>query len=164
MAARRVSVDIAADMGESFGPWPIGRDPDIAPHLTSAHIACGFHTSDPGTIRRTIDLLQHHNVAIGAHPVYPDLVGFGRRRMYMMAREVEDMVLFQVTAVKGVVEASGLYLQHVKPQGALYYVAEADDSTAAAIVAPVNHPHYCGDPGRGGQSAGRTRILFGPRL
>jgi 5-oxoprolinase (ATP-hydrolysing) subunit A len=137
MADARISVDIAADMGESFGPWPMGRDADIARYLTSAHIACGFHASDPGTIRRTIDLLHRHNVAIGAHPGYPDLVGFGRRRMDLEAREVEDMVLFQVAAVKGMVEASGLRLQHVKPHGALYNVAEADDGTAGAIVTAV---------------------------
>jgi len=137
MARTQVSVDIAADMGESFGPWPMGRDADIAPHLTSAHIACGFHASDPGTIRTTIELLQRHNVAIGAHPGYSDLVGFGRRRMDMAPREVEDLVLYQVAAVKGLVEAHGLRLQHVKPHGALYNVAEADDGTAAAIVAAV---------------------------
>ena len=134
MAGARAAVDIAADMGESLGPWPMGRDPDIAPYLTSAHIACGFHASDPGTIRRSIELLRHHDVAIGAHPGYPDLVGFGRRRMDMTADEVEDMVLFQIAAVRGMVEAFGLRLQHVKPHGALYNVAEADDATAAAIV------------------------------
>ncbi len=137
MADARVSVDISADMGESLGPWPMGRDPDVAPHLTSAHIACGFHASDPGTIRRTIELLARHDVAIGAHPGYPDLVGFGRRRMDLTAREVEDAVLYQVAAVKGMVEASGARLQHVKPHGALYNVAEAEDATAAAIVAAV---------------------------
>jgi len=137
MASARVFVDIAADMGESLGPWPMGRDPDIAPYLTSAHIACGFHASDPGTIRRTTELLQQHNVAIGAHPGYPDLVGFGRRRMDMTAREVEDMVLFQVAAVRGIVETYGLRLQHVKPHGALYNVTEADNSAAAAVVAAV---------------------------
>jgi 5-oxoprolinase (ATP-hydrolysing) subunit A len=137
MAGARVSVDISADMGESFGPWPMGRDPEIAPHLTSAHIACGSHASDPGTIRRTIDLLREHSVAIGAHPGYPDLVGFGRRRMDMAPGEVEDLILFQVAAVKGMVEAAGSRLQHVKPHGALYNVAEAEDSTAAAIVAAV---------------------------
>jgi 5-oxoprolinase (ATP-hydrolysing) subunit A len=137
MAGARISVDISADLGESVGPWPMGRDPDIAPHLTSAHIACGFHASDPSTIRRTIDLLQRHNVAIGAHPGYPDLVGFGRRRMDLSAREVEDIILYQVAAVKGMVEACGVRLQHVKPHGALYNVAEAEDDTAAAIVAAV---------------------------
>ena len=140
---RSLAVDIAADMGESFGPWPMGQDADIAPYLTSAHIACGFHASDPGTIRRTIELLHRHKVAIGAHPGYPDLVGFGRRRMDMTAREVEDMVLYQVAAVHGIVESFGLHLQHVKPHGALYNVAEEDDATAAAIVAAVKRidPH-----------------------
>ncbi|HLJ59431.1 MAG TPA: 5-oxoprolinase subunit PxpA [bacterium] len=137
MARARVCVDIAADMGESFGPWPMGRDPEITPHLTSAHIACGFHASDPGTMRRTVELLRRHRVAIGAHPGYPDLVGFGRRRMDMTGREVEDMVLYQVAAAKGVVEAHGLRLQHVKPHGALYNVAEADDAVAAGVVAGV---------------------------
>jgi 5-oxoprolinase (ATP-hydrolysing) subunit A len=137
MASAGISVDIAADMGESFGPWPMGRDADIAPYLTSAHIACGFHASDPGTIRHTIELLARHNVAIGAHPGYPDLVGFGRRPMDMAARDVEDMVLYQVAAVRGIVETYGLRLQHVKPHGALYNVAEADTNTAGAIVAAI---------------------------
>ncbi len=130
-------MDIAADMGESLGQWAMGQDPEIAPYLTSAHIACGFHASDPSTVRRTIELLQTHRVAIGAHPGYPDLIGFGRRRMDLAPREVEDMVLYQVAAVKGMVEAFGLRLQHVKPHGALYNVAEVDDGTAAAVVAAV---------------------------
>ncbi len=96
-------VDIAADMGESLGPWSMGRDTEIAPYLTSAHIACGFHASDPSTIRKTIDLLLKYKVAIGAHPGYPDLIGFGRHRMDLASREVEDMVLYQVAAVRGMV-------------------------------------------------------------
>lgn len=137
MTRERLNVDIAADMGESLGPWPMGRDADIAPYLTSAHIACGFHASDPGTIRRTIELLAEYKVAIGAHPGYPDLVGFGRRKMELTPRDVEDMVLYQVAAVKGMVEGFGLRLQHVKPHGALYNVAEVDEGTATAIVAAV---------------------------
>ncbi len=137
MAAARRQVDIAADMGESLGPWPMGRDRDIVPYLTSAHIACGFHASDPATIRTTIELLREHEVAIGAHPGYPDLVGFGRRRMDLAPRDVEDLVLYQVAAVKGMVEAFGGRLQHVKPHGALYNVAEVDDGTAQAIVAAI---------------------------
>ncbi|MBI4277391.1 MAG: 5-oxoprolinase subunit PxpA [Armatimonadetes bacterium] len=135
MALPTRTVDIAADMGESFGVWTRGRDEEIAPYLTSAHIACGVHASDPGTLRRTIELLAGHGVAIGAHPGYPDLLGFGRRRMDMTPREIEDTVLYQVAVVKGMVEALGSRLQHVKPHGALYHAAEVDDLVAAAIVA-----------------------------
>lgn len=137
MTAQRRRVDISADMGESLGPWPMGQDDEIAPYLTSAHIACGFHASDPGTIRRTVEMLMRHRVAIGAHPGYADLVGFGRHKMDLAPGEVENLVLYQVAAVKGIVEAFGGRLQHVKPHGALYNVAEVDDGTAGAIVAAV---------------------------
>lgn len=139
MTAERRRVDISADMGESLGPWPMGQDDEIAPYLTSAHIACGFHASDPGTIRKTIELLLRHRVAIGAHPGYADIVGFGRHKMDLTPREVEDLVLYQVAAVRGMVEAFGGRLQHVKPHGALYNVAEVDDGTAAAVIAAVRH-------------------------
>ena len=143
MTAERRRVDISADMGESLGPWPMGQDDVIAPYLTSAHIACGFHASDPGTIRRTVELLRRHRVAIGAHPGYADLVGFGRHKMDLTPQEVEDLVLYQVAALRGMVEAFGGRLQHVKPHGALYNVAEVDEGTAAAIVAAVKRvdPH-----------------------
>jgi UPF0271 protein len=143
MTAAPRRVDISADMGESYGRWPMGQDDEIAPYLTSAHIACGFHASDPGTIRRTVELLRRHHVAIGAHPGYPDMVGFGRHKMDLTPQEVEDMVLYQVAAVRGMVEALGGRLQHVKPHGALYNVAEVDDGTAGAIAAAVKRidPH-----------------------
>lgn len=130
-------VDIAADLGESLGPWPMGRDAEIVPYLTSAHVACGFHAGDPGTIRRTIELLREHRVAVGAHPGYPDLVGFGRHKMDLTPREVEDVVLYQIAAVGGIAAALGGALQHAKPHGALYNVAEVDDGTADAIVAAL---------------------------
>ncbi len=143
MTAARRRVDISADMGESLGPWPMGQDGEIAPYLTSAHIACGFHASDPGTIRRSVELLRRHRVAIGAHPGYADLVGFGRHKMDLAPQEVDDLVLYQVAALRGMVEAFGARLQHVKPHGALYNVAEVDDGTAVAIAAAVKRldPH-----------------------
>ena len=143
MTAARRRVDISADMGESLGPWPMGQDEEIAPYLTSAHIACGFHASDPATIRRTVELLRRHSVAIGAHPGYQDLIGFGRHKMDLTPQEVDDLVLYQVAAVRGIVAAFGARLQHVKPHGALYNVAEVDDGTAGAIAAAVKRldPH-----------------------
>jgi len=143
MTAARRRVDISADMGESLGPWPMGQDDEIASYLTSAHIACGFHASDPATIRRTVELLRRHRVAIGAHPGYADLVGFGRHKMDLAPQEVDDLVIYQVAAVRGMVEAFGGRLQHVKPHGALYNVAEVDDGTAGAIAAAVKRldPH-----------------------
>lgn len=143
MTAASRRVDISADMGESLGRWPMGQDDEIAPYLTSAHIACGFHASDPATIRRTVELLQRHRVAVGAHPGYQDLIGFGRHTMDLAPQEVDDLVLYQVAALRGMVEAFGGRLQHVKPHGALYNVAEVDEGTARAIAAAVKRvdPH-----------------------
>ncbi|HEV2438793.1 MAG TPA: 5-oxoprolinase subunit PxpA [bacterium] len=137
MTAARRRVDISADMGESLGRWPMGQDEEIAPYLTSAHIACGFHASDPATIRKTVELLRRHHVAIGAHPGYQDIVGFGRHKIDLTPQEADDLVLYQVAAVRGMVEAFGGRLQHVKPHGALYNVAEVDEGTAGAIAAAV---------------------------
>ena len=143
MTAASRRVDISADMGESLGRWPMGGDEEIAPYLTSAHIACGFHASDPATIRKTVELLHRHRVALGAHPGYQDLIGFGRHKMDLTPQEVDDLVLYQVAAVRGMVEAFGGRLQHVKPHGALYNVAEVDEGCAGAIAAAVKRidPH-----------------------
>src|ERR687891_1236654 len=95
-------IDLNSDLGESFGPWPMGQDEALMPSITSANIACGFHAGDPGVLRRTVALARQHGVAIGAHPGFPDLVGFGRRELQATPREVEDFVVYQVAALAGV--------------------------------------------------------------
>ncbi len=108
------------DMGESFGAWKMGLDEQVMPHVDCANIACGFHASDPGTMRRTVALAVEHGVRIGAHPAYPDLVGFGRRSMNCSTQEVEDMLLYQIGALDGICRAEGARVEYVKPHGALY--------------------------------------------
>lgn len=108
------------DMGESFGAWKMGLDEQVMPHVDCANIACGYHASDPGTMRRTVALAVEHGVRIGAHPAYPDLVGFGRRSMQCSAQEVEDMLLYQIGALDGICRAEGTRVEYVKPHGALY--------------------------------------------
>lgn len=132
-----LSVDLNCDMGESFGPWQMGNDAQLMKYISSANIACGFHAGDASIMRRTVELAIENNVAIGAHPGYPDLQGFGRRSMSMSAEEVRDIILYQVSALKGICEAAGGRLHHIKPHGALYNQAAKDQLLAKAIVAAV---------------------------
>ena len=130
-------VDLNADLGESFGAWPMGHDAALMPSLSSANIACGFHAGDPGTMRETVALARAHGVAVGSHPGFPDLVGFGRREMQASPREIEDFVLYQVAALAGVAAAQGVGLQHVKAHGALYLMACRHRAMADAIARAV---------------------------
>jgi UPF0271 protein len=130
-------VDLNADVGESFGAYSIGDDETLLASVTSASVAAGFHAGDPGVLRRTIRLARSHGVAVGAHPGFPDLGGFGRREMRLSTAEAEDLVLYQVAAVAGVAHTEGVRLQHVKPHGALYNMAAADHDLAGAIVRAV---------------------------
>ena len=130
-------VDLNADAGESFGAWVLGDDAALLAHVTSVNIACGFHAGDPSVIRRTIRLAAEAGVRIGAHPGYPNLQGFGRRAMALPARDVEDLVLYQVAALLGIARAEGVRLAHVKPHGALYNQAARDPALASAIARAV---------------------------
>jgi UPF0271 protein len=130
-------VDINCDLGESFGAFRVGNDAEIMPHITSANVACGFHAGDAVTIAQTISLAKRNKVAVGAHPGFLDLVGFGRREMKLSLEEVEDYVLYQIGAVYGLARAAGVGLQHVKPHGALYNMAAKDRSLSGAIVKAV---------------------------
>src|SRR5512136_2005583 len=127
-------VDLNCDMGESFGTWALGADAEIIPFITSANVAAGFHAGDPQVIDRTVALAVKLGVALGAHPGFPDLVGFGRRAMSCASDEVEAMILYQVAAVAGFARAHGAALRHVKPHGALYNMAAQDPSLALAIA------------------------------
>jgi len=130
-------IDLNSDLGESFGPWPMGQDEMLMTSITSANIACGFHAGDPSVMRRTLDLAQKSGVAVGAHPGFPDLVGFGRREIHASPEEVEDFVLYQIAALAGLASARGLRLQHVKAHGALYNMAVRDRPLADAIARAV---------------------------
>ena len=108
------------DIGESFGAWTMGLDAEVMPFIDCANVACGFHASDPQIMRRTVALAVQHGVMIGAHPAYPDLVGFGRRSMACSPDEVENMLLYQIGALDGICRAEGTQVSYVKPHGALY--------------------------------------------
>ena len=155
-------IDINSDMGESFGAYTIGHDAGLMRAITSANIAAGFHAGDPSVLRDTIRLAKASGVAIGAHPGFPDLVGFGRRELNATPRETEDFVLYQVAAVAGVAAAEGMRLQHVKPHGALFNMAvrnaELADAIARAVAAFDRSLILFGLPGseilRAGRAAG----------
>lgn len=130
-------IDLNADLGESYGVFTIGQDEALLQVVTSANVACGFHGGDPSTMRRTVRLAREAGVSIGAHPSFPDLVGFGRREMTCAPREVEDMVAYQIGALGGIAAAEGVRVRHVKPHGALYNMAGRDRALANAIVRAV---------------------------
>ena len=132
-----MNVDLNSDLGESFGPWPMGQDAALMDSISSANVACGFHAGDPGAMRATIALARDKGVAIGAHPGFQDLVGFGRREIKASAGEVHDLVLYQVSALAGMAAAQGVTLQHVKAHGALYNMACRDRALADAIAKAV---------------------------
>lgn len=132
-----LSIDLNCDMGESFGAWRMGNDAEIMNYVSSVNVACGFHAGDASVIRNTIEAALEKSIAVGAHPSFPDLQGFGRREMRMTAREIFDMMLYQVAAVKGICEAIGGRLNHVKPHGALYNQAAREAETARAVAEAV---------------------------
>lgn len=142
-------IDINCDMGESYGAAIVGNDAHLMPLVSSANIACGYHGGDPGTMHQTVLLAQKNGVAVGAHPAYPDLAGFGRRHMGLSAQEIYDTVLYQVGALEAFTRAAGVGLHHVKPHGALYNDAARDAEMAAAIA----HAVYYFD---------KSLILYGP--
>ncbi|HEY0654920.1 MAG TPA: 5-oxoprolinase subunit PxpA [Chryseosolibacter sp.] len=131
------SIDINCDMGESFGAFSIGQDEALMEYVSSVNIACGFHGGDPSVMRKTVHAAARRGLAIGAHPGYPDLQGFGRRDIKFSTDEIYDMVLYQVGALKAFAEAAGTMLYHVKPHGALYNFAAKDAPAAAAIAKAV---------------------------
>jgi UPF0271 protein len=130
-------MDLNCDMGESFGVYALGQDAAVMPFITSANIACGYHAGDPLVMATTVALAGQHGVAIGAHPGYPDLQGFGRRSMDLTPEEVEVVTLYQIGALAGFTRAAGLELVHVKPHGALYNQAAKDPALARAIARAV---------------------------
>ena len=132
-----MQIDLNGDVGESFGAYEIGHDAALIPVVTSVNIACGFHAGDPGVMRATVALAREHGTAVGAHPGFPDLVGFGRREMKATPREVEDLVAYQIGALAAIAAAQGVRLAHVKPHGALYNMAARDLDLADAIARAI---------------------------
>ncbi len=133
----RVSIDLNADVGESFGAWRMGADTALLPFVTSVNVACGFHAGDPRVIDATVAAALGAGVAVGAHPGYWDLRGFGRREQAADPAEVEADVLYQVGALAAFARSRGAALAHVKPHGALYNQAVRDEGLARAIARGV---------------------------
>ena len=137
MAVKKI--DMNSDVGESFGNYKLGLDEDLIPLISSANIACGFHAGDPVVMKRTIAIAKENGIALGAHPGFPDLMGFGRRNMDVSLEEIQDYVTYQVGALQAFARAQGMKLQHVKPHGALYNMAvqnpEIWDAVAEAVAA-----------------------------
>lgn len=156
-------IDINGDMGEGLGPWPMGQDEWLMPWLSSANIACGMHAGDPGTMQSTVALAAMHQVSIGAHPSYPDLIGFGRRDMGLTPDEVYQTILYQTGALEAMARVAGQRLHHVKPHGALYNKAAVHAPTAEAVVEAVHRLDpglfLYGQPGSEMERAARKRGL-----
>lgn len=125
------------DLGESYGNWSMGMDAEVMPYLDQANVACGFHAGDPPTIEKTLRMAAEHGVSIGAHPAYPDLVGFGRRRMALSADELRATLHYQIAALDGMATIAGLGLDYVKPHGALYNDMMADAELREVVMAAV---------------------------
>jgi UPF0271 protein len=132
-----IEVDLNCDMGESFGIYKIGNDEEMMKYVTSVNAGCGFHGGDPHVMRKTVTLAKQYGVAVGAHPGYPDLMGFGRRKMEITPGEAKDYILYQVGALKAFCDATGIELQHVKPHGEFYQMLWNDAALARAVLEAV---------------------------
>ena len=135
-------LNLNADLGESFGPWVMGRDDAMLRIVNSANVACGYHAGDPLVMINTVGLAKTHGVSVGAHPGFPDLQGFGRRRMDIPLPELEAMLIYQVGALDACARAQGMRVTHIKPHGALSNIACAERKIADAIARAI----YCLDP------------------
>ena len=130
-------VDLNCDLGESFGAYTMGMDAEVIPKVTSVNVACGYHAGDPLIMEKTVALAKQHGAAIGAHPGFPDLMGFGRRQMVVTPEEAGAYVKYQVGALMAFAKGHGLRLQHVKPHGALYNMAAKDEKLAEGICKAI---------------------------
>lgn len=131
------TIDINCDLGESFGRYTLGMDETVLPYITSANVACGFHASDPLVMSKTVTMAKENDVLVGAHPGFPDLVGFGRRNIDASAAEIKSMMLYQLGALVAFCKANEMKLHHVKPHGALYNMAAKDLNIARAICEAI---------------------------
>jgi 5-oxoprolinase (ATP-hydrolysing) subunit A len=136
-----MSLLLNCDLGESFGSWTMGMDAAVMPHIDQANIACGYHAGDPLIMTKTLALAKQHGVRIGAHPAYPDLVGFGRRSMNCSSDEIKALITYQTAALGGMAQSMELSLEYVKPHGALYNDMMAKDSVRHAIMDAIASFH-----------------------
>jgi UPF0271 protein len=134
-------MQLNCDLGESYGSWTMGLDAQVMPHIDQANIACGFHAGDPVTMANTLALAAQHGVTIGAHPAYPDLVGFGRRPMNLSAEEIIASLHYQIAALEGMANCQQLQVSYVKPHGALYNDMMARVEVRSAIMQAVANYH-----------------------
>jgi UPF0271 protein len=130
----KAMVDLNSDLGESFGAYKMGMDEEVLKYVTSANIACGFHAGDPVIMGKTVKLAVQNDVMLGAHPGYPDLLGFGRRKMDITKQEAKDYMLYQLGALEAFAKANGTTLQHVKLHGAYYNTASVNKEMAEGII------------------------------
>ncbi|MDR1766409.1 MAG: 5-oxoprolinase subunit PxpA [Lachnospiraceae bacterium] len=132
-----VSIDLNSDMGESFGAYALGDDEGMLGYVTSANVACGWHAGDPMVMARVVASAKRHGVAVGAHPGYPDLMGFGRRPMKLSSEEITNYMKYQIGALMAFAQSEGMRLQHVAPHGALGNLCQYDMEASRAICAAV---------------------------
>lgn len=130
-------VHINVDLGEGYGNFKCGPDEELIPLIDHANIACGFHAGDPLIMSNTVKLCKQHNIKVGAHPGLPDIQGFGRREIKMSPEELRTMVVYQVGALKGFLDAEGVPLHHVKPHGVLYGMMYRDREVCRAVYSGV---------------------------
>ncbi|MCK4985158.1 MAG: 5-oxoprolinase subunit PxpA [Desulfobacterales bacterium] len=130
-------MDLNCDMGESFGAYKLGMDEEVIQYITSANIACAWHAGDPAVMNQTVAMALKHGVGVGAHPGYPDLLGFGRRNMDCTMEDVRNYVIFQIGALEAFCKVHGTQLQHVKPHGALYLTAVENEDVARVVAEAI---------------------------
>ena len=163
-----MSIDLNCDMGESFGAYKIGLDEEVIKHITSANIACGWHAGDPMVMDKTVKMAVEHGVGIGAHPGYPDLLGFGRRNMDCLPDEIRNYITYQIGALQAFCVVHGTKLSHVKPHGNLYNTAVENESVARAIAEAVVSVSpdliYVALAGAGGETVSRIGKALGLKV
>ena len=138
MQGSEMNIKLNCDMGESFGIWKMGLDKEIMPFIDMANLACGYHASDALTMNRSVALAKEHNVTIGAHPSYQDLVGFGRRSMLCSLEEIKSIVLYQLGALSAFCKSHGTSISYVKPHGALYNDMMKDENIFKAVLNAIS--------------------------
>jgi 5-oxoprolinase (ATP-hydrolysing) subunit A len=131
------SIDLNCDLGESFGGYTVGLDEVVMPHISSANIACGWHAGDPQVMDKTVRLAVKNKVSCGAHPGYPDLLGFGRRSLKVNEEELKYYLMYQIGALESFCQIHGTELNHVKPHGSLYHAVVESENTAAAVAETI---------------------------
>ena len=127
-------VDLNSDIGESFGAYKLGGDEEIIKYVTTANVACGWHAGDPMVMDKTVRMAKEHGVMVGAHPGYPDLMGFGRRKMVLAPAEIKNYVKYQIGALGAFTQSYGMKLQHVAPHGSMGNQCQYDEEVSTAIV------------------------------